>query len=80
MAFSEDTNRALKAGRIVDTLTALDACPTATVLRDLDDAGWTALETLAGVKPASPRTRQLVVERLELRERLVESDPFDCFS
>lgn len=80
MAFSEDTNRALKAGRLVDTLTALDACPTAAVLRDLDDAGWTALEVLAGVKPASPRTRQLVIERLELRERFATSDPFDCFS
>lgn len=71
-------NRAVKVGKVTELLVtlygpgeALHALQTAT------EADWARWAQMAGTRPLSDRSRQLVREGLERMARPSESDPFD---
>jgi hypothetical protein len=76
-----DLGRERKASALLGALqgSCHGALPDVELVERLDNAGWKALEELAGTRPASPQTRALVIRRL--RERRAQQarmggDPF----
>lgn len=75
--------RTRKAARLVATLLSVhDGIPSEATMTRLDDAGWAALETLAGTRPASVETRAVVLKDLAARRAaaaIADEDPFAGF-
>jgi hypothetical protein len=59
----EDQARKIKASALASLSIGKQA--TASQIANLDDEGWAAAEKLAGVRPASAKTRELVVSVLK---------------
>lgn len=74
----EQAARARKAYALAEALVAAGTTDPE-LARHLDEEGWLALAELAGQRPPSEKTRELVLELLEERQKLQAADPFACF-
>lgn len=75
----EQRARAVKATRLLDALASFDVPLGGDVVRGLSDEAWARAEALAGTKPASATTRELVAWLADTRADLAKRDPFEGF-
>lgn len=74
----EEANRAIRVQRLIATLELLDELPTADDVADWQEETWLILAATAKLKkPASDKTKVLVIDELRERERVQQADePF----
>lgn len=75
----EQRARAVKATKLLDALVGTGAPVGPDVVRGLSDEAWVNAEKLAGVRPSSPATRELVAHLAQTRADLAGTDPFAGF-
>lgn len=73
----EQRARAIKASALLDAIESTGVPVGPDVVRVMSDEAWVNVEKLAGTKPASAATRELVAWLAGERVRLADSDPFE---
>lgn len=75
-----DRARAIKVDRLIGALRqTFGETPLPEVVERLSDDAWRNLEIVAGTRPASETTRAMVIDRLQIRARRANADPFEGF-